>query len=199
MISSRGNPIRHVENIVLYIDLNVAPVLFLECATRLLLDLCLHTLNNPFVPQFGRCGMIMPYSHSKAHDERFLADLQRNYRGTARVSLDLLTQFGPYVRDADHKVIGSLERSIRDDDKRHLVQTYIPVKLTEEKFEEALEQLGIRRYDLLEQSRQPRLLELPAYSLICLHGRQRLEAARLCLNGKERWWPVKLYVEGLLN
>ena len=136
-------------------------------------------------------------SHSKTNDEKFLADLERNYRGVARVDLDLLAQFGPYVRDANQKVIEALRESMIDDDKRHLVQSYIPVKLTQESFEEALDLSGIQRGDLLGHDHQPPLLRVPAQSLTCLHGRQRLEAARLCLSSEERWWPVKLYVEGL--
>jgi hypothetical protein len=141
----------------------------------------------------------MPYSHSKTHDEKFLVDLERNYRGIARVDLAQLARFGPYVRDADQNVIETLRKGMIDDDKRHLVQSYIPVMLIQENFDKALELSDIRPCDLLGQVPQPRLLEVPARSLTCLHGRQRLEAARLCLSGEERWWPVKLYVEGLSN
>ena len=37
----------------------------------------------------------------------------------------------------------------------------------------------------------------PQHSLVCIHGKHRLEAARQFLAGDERWWVTDLYSEGV--
>ena len=39
----------------------------------------------------------------------------------------------------------------------------------------------------------PQLTFWPDYRLECLHGRHRLEAAKLALSSQDRWWIVDLY------
>lgn len=138
----------------------------------------------------------MSSSPSKRHDKKFLADLHRKYRGRAKVRLDQLVHFGPYVRDPDRKAIESLKLAFGRGEKRHLRETHVPVKLSQTDFELALEISHLHPHELLRYSPEPPFLELPEDSLVCLHGRQRIEAAQSYFVGRDRWWPVKLYIEG---
>lgn len=138
----------------------------------------------------------MSDSPSKKNDKKFLADLDRKYRGRAKVCLDQLVHFGPYVRDPDRKSIESLKLAFGRGEKRHLRETHVPVKLSQRSFETALGLSHLQPHELLEHSPEPPFLELPKNSLVCLHGRQRIEAAQSYFVGGDRWWPVKLYIEG---
>ncbi|KAF1974101.1 hypothetical protein BU23DRAFT_638854, partial [Bimuria novae-zelandiae CBS 107.79] len=138
----------------------------------------------------------MEQSLNRIHDRKYVTDLYSHFRGSARVSLNSLGQFGPYVRDPHQEAIQALQTAFSQEGCRRLLPSnFIPVILTNAELQLAIERSNLHKNDLIERLSPPPFLEIPAGALTCLHGRQRVEAARRSLLGEDQWWTVDLFVD----
>jgi len=128
---------------------------------------------------------------SKLENEKVI-----KYMGTARIKLEWLHfQEG----ELDFKHIQELKSCFHKDCRRLDVRNHVLVIIDQQHLDAALRLSGISEAGLPKSSRYefPELGFWNGYRLICLHGRQRIEAAKLALSPpSNKWWPVDLYLAG---
>jgi hypothetical protein len=78
---------------------------------------------------------------------------------------------------------------------------HVPALIGQEDLLKAVRLANLSFAGFLNNARgSPPLLTFPpGFQLKCLHGKHRIEAAKLsaCLQGQDRWWTVTLYSEGM--
>ncbi|KAG9233592.1 hypothetical protein BJ875DRAFT_38970 [Amylocarpus encephaloides] len=107
-----------------------------------------------------------------------------NYRGTARVDLEALEFSSSLVREENEKIIESLKEKFKKEGCYRLEpRNHVPVIIESSDFLSILELLELDPDSLLENPREipPRLKFPLGFRLSCLHGRQRVEAAKTVL------------------
>ena len=129
-------------------------------------------------------------------DSQLESEKTTKYLGTARVQLQWLS-FQNNELDAKHVQV--LKLSFEGDCRRLDVRNHIPAIIDQQNLDSALQLSGISQGQLFQCSQyQP--LELGfwlGYQLECLHGRHRVQAAKLALASSNKWWTVDLYLAGI--
>ena len=124
---------------------------------------------------------------------------QRSFRGKAKVRITKLKfdderiSCQPLRPDNVSRLVKifSLEGCFRLDPEHH-----VPCLISEHILNTSLHNSGLNPEDLLEPG-EPPSLNLGEHSLLCLHGRHRIEAAKQFLEPFEEWWIVDLYEESM--
>ena len=134
-------------------------------------------------------------------DLEFLKERQKHFRGRAKIKLSNLS----FVRDKNT----SLELSAKNVSRLVAVfstqgclrldeENYIPACISGQALNSALERSRLQS-EQLSAPYDPPFLDLGDYRLICLHGRHRIEAAKLFLGPFDEWWVVDLYDDSMLQ
>lgn len=104
-------------------------------------------------------------------------------------------------RDLDRGNVERLMGVYCDEGVKRLKHEHcIPAIVGKDDLLSAIHLSGLSLVQLLNSSQgdPPRLTFPEGFRLQCLHGKHRIEAAKLsaCLQGQDRWWTVMLYSEG---
>jgi hypothetical protein len=133
-------------------------------------------------------------------ERKITNDRNSNYRGTACVDLEVLEFSSGFVRGENEKIIESLKGKFKKEGCYRLEpRNHVPVIIEPSDFLSILELSELSPDSLIENPREtpPRLKFPPGFRLSCLHGRQRVEAAKAVLRKPgDRWWTVDLYIAG---
>lgn len=126
-----------------------------------------------------------------------------HFRGRARVPLEFLYFSEHTPRDLDRGNVERLMGVYLEEGVRRLQhEHHIPAVVGKDDLLSAVRLSGLSLVNLLNssQANPPHLTFPEGFRLRCLHGKHRIEAARLsaCLQGQDRWWTVTLYSEGKL-
>lgn len=124
-----------------------------------------------------------------------------HFRGRAKVPLEFLHFSERSPRQLDRGNVERLMDAFRDEGvKRLQADHHIPAVVGKDDLQSAVRLSGLSLLDLLNcsQDNPPRLTFPEGFRLLCLHGKHRVEAAKLsaCLQGEDRWWAVTLYSAG---
>jgi hypothetical protein len=124
-------------------------------------------------------------------ERKITNDRNSNYRGTAYVDLEVLEFSSSFMRGENEKIVESLKRKFRKEGYYRLEpRNHVPVIIEPSDFLSILELSELNPENLLENPREtpPRLKFSPGFCLSCLHGRQRVEAAKAVLRKPgDRW------------
>lgn len=161
------------------------------------------------------CGLrendfAMQYSQSvkQARVSQAEEDIERqkssHFRGRAKVPLEFLHFSEHSPRDLDRGNVERLMDVYRGAGVKRLQnEHHIPAVVGKNDLLSAIHLSGLSLVHLLNSSQDnpPRLTFPEGFRLKCLHGKHRVEAAKLsaCLQGQDRWWTVTLYSEGTLS
>jgi len=132
---------------------------------------------------------------------RLAAEGREKYRGTARIALDVLYFPWDQPREASQKSLNKLKECFQKGQCDRVTRNHIPAVIDQSDLHEVLRCSNISAKRLLnnEGGPHPELTFPVGFQLRCLHGRQRIQAAREVLPPRERWWTVDLYLAGLRN
>lgn len=126
----------------------------------------------------------------------------RAYQGRAKVQIRWLSFEDDWdlgVRALDSRNVARLVQIFElEGCFRREPDHYVPALISSEVLSAALSQGNRNAGDLLAVADEPLELNVSS-SLICLHGRHRLEAAKQHLNLDDKWWVVDLYLSGLCS
>ncbi|MAD85118.1 MAG: hypothetical protein CL912_19330 [Deltaproteobacteria bacterium] len=129
-----------------------------------------------------------------------LNDRNSNYLGTACVDLEELEFSSEFVREKNEKIVESLKGKFKKEGCYRLEpRNRVPALIEPFDFLTVLDLSKLTPDNLLENPEEtPPRLKLPLdLRLSCLHGRQRIEAAKAVLRKpKDRWWTIDLYTDG---
>ncbi|TKA80621.1 hypothetical protein B0A49_04907 [Cryomyces minteri] len=135
-------------------------------------------------------------------DEFHFTQKQAHYRGRAKVKLLHLAFEGEHVpgsRWVDEKNVQRLVQVFETEGCYRLEpEHFVPALVRQADLDHALAASGLTQAELLDCGTIPPTLSLPSQcSLLCLHGRHRVEAAHRHLGAFEKWWVVDLYIDDL--
>ena len=118
------------------------------------------------------------------------------YVGTARVQLQWLS-FQDSEVNAKH--VQALKQSFELDCRRLDVRNRIPAVIEQQDLEFAVRLSGVSQGELTGKPQHdiPELWFWAGYRLNCLHGRHRVQAAKLTKSSSSKWWAVDLYLAGI--
>lgn len=133
---------------------------------------------------------------------RRFEEKQTCFRGSARIHLKHL-RFEDFTEDQNRLFLDpknvarliqvfTLEGCLRLDIEHH-----IPAIVKERDLQKSLSVSNVVGGDLFKRGAPPELKFAADVTLICLHGRHRLEAAKKFLLPGDLWWTVDLYSEGI--
>lgn len=135
-------------------------------------------------------------------DTSFLDDKYNHFLGNVKIGLDQIS-FDSISRssvdlishpDVDAKHVSELATALRASDERLDPSTYVPAIVDALEFQQYLAQFGIDKNQLGNPRDGLLQLRLPdKSSLLCLHGKHRIAAAKSLFSGEQRWWVVALY------
>ena len=137
---------------------------------------------------------------SSEQELRIQAERYVKYRGTARVSLEVLHFQWDEPRELSRKNVERLKEVFRIDNVRRLEpRNHVPAVVDQSGLDNAILASKISAEALLSNpDNDPPTLKFPAlYQLTCLHGRHRIQAARETLPPSDAWWTVDLYLAGM--
>lgn len=125
------------------------------------------------------------------------------YKGTARISLDVLFFRQDQPRESSKRQADFLVDCFQKEGCHRLpLCNHVPAIIDQESLDAAMQRLGRTADDLLTNDEVPDypLLEFPTgFHLECLHGRHRIEAGREFLHPGDDWWTVDLYLSGKIE
>jgi len=127
------------------------------------------------------------------------AETRRTYKGSARISLDVLQFQSNEHRDLDAKHIEYLKACFQKDTCRRLEKrNHIEAAIDQLSLDTALRNSHVSSRELLtnQPNGYPKLTFPSGYQLRCLHGQHRIQAAREFLPPYDKWWTVDLYTSG---
>jgi len=134
-------------------------------------------------------------------DLHLCTERNRAYKGRAKVQIRWLS-FDDWVRGTrplDPKNVARLVKIFNlEGCFRREPEHYVPALISPKALDVALTQANCNAGELFAVTEEPVSLEL-SNSLICLHGRHRLEAAKQYLDTEDKWWVVDLYSDGLFS
>ncbi|KAH8765626.1 hypothetical protein BGZ57DRAFT_533732 [Hyaloscypha finlandica] len=139
---------------------------------------------------------------SRAHleDSKLEAETRRTYKGSARISLDVLYFQSNEHRDLDRKHVDYLKGCFQRDKCRRLEKrNHIEAAVDQPSLDAALRSSDVSARELLtnEPNGCPKLSFPAGFKLRCLHGQHRIQAAREFLLPHDKWWTVDLYTSDL--
>ena len=134
-------------------------------------------------------------------EEKLAAEGRGKYKGTARVPLEVLHFPWAQPREPNQKSVDTLKRCFEKGQCDRVTRNHVPAVIDQSDLDEVLRSSNASAKRLLnnEGSPHPKLTFPAGYQLCCLHGRQRIQAAREVLPPRERWWTVDLYLAGMCN
>jgi len=124
---------------------------------------------------------------------------ERQFRGSAKIDLQHLTFDTFRDREYDQRNEQFLVDAFRRNGCVPLDATFhIPGLISEADLDAAVTASHISRESLFYRNpaQLPHLNFPSNFRLHCLSGKHRIDAARKCLAGNERWWVVELYSDG---
>jgi len=135
-------------------------------------------------------------------DLHLCTERNRAYKGRAKVQIRWLSFEDDLVletRPLDPKNVARLVKIFElEGCFRREPEHYVPALIRPEALNAALTQANHDAGKLFAVTEEPVSLELSS-PLICLHGRHRLEAAKLQLEAADKWWVVDFYLDGLFS
>ncbi|KAF1948546.1 hypothetical protein CC80DRAFT_556252 [Byssothecium circinans] len=139
----------------------------------------------------------MRQSRLAERELRLEAERCIKYRGTARISLEVLHFQSNQPRELSQKNVERLKEIFRIEKIHRLnPRNHIPAVIHQSDLEDAIQASDTTAERLLSNpANEPPLLAFPAgHRLTCLHGRHRVQAARETLPPTDAWWTVDLYL-----
>jgi Protein of unknown function (DUF3723) len=138
---------------------------------------------------------------TQTHEEelRLEGEKRVKYKGTARIGLEWLHFQRNEPSEPDDKNIERLKSIFKNDCRRLELRNHIPAIIDQQDLDVALLDSRILSAELLStpQDGYPELVFPAGYRLECLHGRQRIQAAKRALLLGDKWWTVDLYLAGM--
>jgi hypothetical protein len=132
-------------------------------------------------------------------DSRLEVERRHTFKGSARISLDVLSFQPRKHRDIDRKHIEYLKRCFRQDECRRLeVRNHVEAEIDQQMLDNILHDCRVTAQELLTNrpNGYPWLSFPEGFQLECLHGQHRIQAAREFLLPTDKWWTVDLYTSG---
>lgn len=126
------------------------------------------------------------------------AEKRKGYRGAVKYPLHCLVEENERIdpRQTDPKNIKRLLNIFKlEGCCRFEAQNHIPALISHDQYERLINGLPDRGSQLKNCDVEPPQTN-SAETLVCLHGKHRLEAARRYLGSGEKWWIVDLYSDG---
>ncbi|KFX95974.1 hypothetical protein V490_03610 [Pseudogymnoascus sp. VKM F-3557] len=143
----------------------------------------------------------MQQSQVQNEDSVLEGERRLKYKGTARISLDVLFFRQDQPREPNKRQADFLVDCFRKEGCHRLpFCNHVPAIIDQESLDAAMQRLGKTADALLTNNEVPDypLLEFPtSFHLECLHGRHRIEAGREFLDPGDDWWTVDLYLSDL--
>ncbi|KFY64740.1 hypothetical protein V496_03055 [Pseudogymnoascus sp. VKM F-4515 (FW-2607)] len=143
----------------------------------------------------------MQQSQVQNEDSLLEGERRLKYKGTARISLDVLFFRQDQPRESNKRQADFLVDCFRKEGCHRLpFCNHVPAIIDQESLDAAMQRLGKTADALLTNNEVPDypLLEFPtSFHLECLHGRHRIEAGREFLDPGDDWWTVDLYLSDL--
>lgn len=139
----------------------------------------------------------MASSNQAEHVEsRFAPERHLGFQGSAKVNLSSL-DIGPEWQ-LDQRRLEQLIHVFKNGIDPLRLENHVHVIVSREGLAQALNEIGlpVAEFRASDPDNYP-ALHFPGQSLRCLHGRHRVQAARIFLPPRRRWWIVDLYVDGL--
>ena len=138
---------------------------------------------------------------SRAHleDSKLESETRPTYKGSARISLDVLYFQSNEHRDLDKKHVEYLKECFQKDKCRRLEKrNHTEAAVDQASLDAALRSSDVSARELLtnEPNGCPKLSFLAGFKLRCLHGQHRIQAAKEFLLPHDKWWTVDLYTSG---
>ena len=129
-------------------------------------------------------------SRAYLEDAKLEAEARRTYRGSARISLDVLYFQSDEHRDLDRKQIDYLKDCFQKDKCRRLEKrNHIKAAVDQPSLKAALRSSDVLARELLtnEPNGCPKLSFPVGFKLRCLYGQHRIQAAREFLLPHDKW------------
>ncbi|ELR07358.1 hypothetical protein GMDG_08373 [Pseudogymnoascus destructans 20631-21] len=143
----------------------------------------------------------MQQSRAQNEDSMLEEERRLKYKGTARISLDVLFFRQDQPREYSQRQADFLMDCFQKEGCHRVpLCNHVPAIIDHESLDAALQRLGGTADDLLTNDEDPNypLLEFPTgFHLECLHGWHRIEAGREFLHPGDHWWTVDLYLSDL--
>ena len=135
-----------------------------------------------------------------ADEQIRFAEKQSCFRGSAKIHLKHLKCENVAKEDQrlflDPKNVARLVQIYKLEGCLRLdIEHHVPAIIKESELQKSLSISNVDGVDLLKRGSPPELEFSDDVTLICLHGRHRLEAAKEFLLPGDRWWIVDLYSE----
>ncbi len=138
-------------------------------------------------------------SRARLEDSKSERERRRQFRGTARVSLDLLDFPLDAYRELSRKNVDRLKGAFRREGcRREFVNNHILVIINQDSLDAALEFSRVTATELRTCPRDdyPELRFRAGVRLTCLHGKHRVQAGREFLSPRDKWWIADFYLDG---
>lgn len=144
----------------------------------------------------------MRQSRAQREERRLEGERALKFKGTARISLDVLYFRRDQSRELNPKQVGRLKECFQKEGCHRLqVCRHIPAIIDQQCLDSAMRKSGVSAGRLLSEASEipdyPRLLFPSDAQLECLHGRHRVQAAKEVLSTSDKWWTVDLYLSDL--
>ncbi|KAL5354472.1 hypothetical protein ACLOAV_000561 [Pseudogymnoascus australis] len=145
----------------------------------------------------------MQQSRTQVEDSRLEGERRLKYKGTARISLDVLHFKWNQPRELNSRHVEDLKERFRKEGCRRLpVRKHVPAIIDQQCLDAVMRDSGVAGHQLLtnppnELSQYPELVFPRGFQLECLHGRHRIQAGREFLSPRDKWWTVDLYLSDL--
>jgi hypothetical protein len=167
----------------------------------LLATFCLYVGISHKLSLFFAEQAVLKMRRSRAHleDLQLEAETRQTYRGSARISLDVLYFQRDEHRDLDRKHVDYLKGCFQRDKCRRLEKrNHIEAVVDQPRLDAALRSSDVSARELLtnEPNGCPKLSFPAGFKLRCVHGQHRIQAAREFLLPHDKWWTVDLYTSG---
>jgi hypothetical protein len=149
----------------------------------------------------------MRQAEARREDLRLDAERRLQYKGTACIGLEFLNfrrcESGKENEEyePDRENVEYLKGCFRKEGCRQVdVGNHIPALIDQQSLDDALQAAGISANQLRSPSGgYPELAFPDGFQLECLHGKDRIQAAREYLSPRNKWWAVDLYPKGMID
>jgi hypothetical protein len=134
--------------------------------------------------------------------DRNYTERQSHYRGRAKLSIDKLQFSSEHEHVAGAVDPKNIERLVKifasEGCLRHEPEHHVPILISETTLQTSLQFSELTQAQLLDIRQSPRELRLTgSNTVLALHGRHRIDAAKRFLDPIDRWWVVDIYGDGL--
>lgn len=146
----------------------------------------------------------MRQSRAQIEERRLEGERELKFKGTARISLDVLHFKQDQPRELNSKHVEYLKECFQKEGCRRLqLSRHIPAIIDQQCLDATMRKSGVSAHQLLNRPSEtpdyPQLLFPGDFQLECLHGRHRIQAAKEVLSTWDKWWTVDLYLSGKIR